>query len=88
MSKPLRKAIMTRSRLKNIFNKCRNESNWMNYKQVRNKCVNILRESKKNYFKKLNVKSASDSKTFWSTMKPFGSHKSTAMISLYVKMGK
>ena len=35
MMKVLRKAIMTRSRLKNIYNKKKSDSNWDKYKKQR-----------------------------------------------------
>ena len=41
MTKALRKAIMTRSRLKNAYLKTRNSKNWENYKKQRN-FVNTL----------------------------------------------
>ena len=56
MSKALRKAIMHRSKLKNIYNNYRTEDNWANYKKQRNFCVNLLRKTKTEYFQKLNVK--------------------------------
>ena len=43
-NKNLRKAIMTRSRLKNLYNKTPNVENEMNYKKQRNYCVNLLKE--------------------------------------------
>ena len=39
MSKYLRKAIMTRSRLRNKFNKCRTPDNWKDYTKQRNICT-------------------------------------------------
>ena len=38
MSKALRKAIMHRSKFKNIYNKYRTEDKWANYKKQRNFC--------------------------------------------------
>ena len=43
MPKFLRKAIMRRSRLKNIFNKKRFNDNWDSCKKQRNVCVKLLR---------------------------------------------
>ena len=68
--KGLRKAIMKRSRLKNLFNKQRTHKNWVNYKMQQNHCVNLLRKTEKNYFTNLNIKNINDSKTFWKTIKP------------------
>ena len=75
MSKALRKAIMHRSKLKNIYNNYRTEDNWANYKKQRNFCVNLLRKTKTEYFQKLNVKDLSDNRKFWKTIKPFFSNK-------------
>ena len=41
MTKALWKAIMTRSRLKNVYLKNRNTANWNNYKYQRNFCTNL-----------------------------------------------
>ena len=73
--KSLRKAIMLRSRLKNNFNKQRSDENWDNYKKQRNFCVKLLRQTKEKYFSDINVKSISDNKKFWKTIKPFFSNK-------------
>ena len=75
MTKSLRKAIMLRSRLKNNFNKQRSDENWDNYKKQRNFCVKLLRQTKEKYFSDINVKSISDNKKFWKTIKPFFSNK-------------
>ena len=55
MKKNLRKAIMHRSKLKNCFNNCRTHENWCNYKTQRNDCVSLLRKTKQQYFKNLNL---------------------------------
>ena len=64
MSKALRKAIMHRSELKYIYNKCRTEGNWANYKKQRNFCVNLLRKTNTEYFQKVNVKYLSGKRKF------------------------
>ena len=51
MTKTLRKAIMHRSRLKNIYIPKRNDKNWENYKKQINFCVELLRKTKTEYFK-------------------------------------
>ena len=50
MTKTLRKAIMHRSKFKNIYNKKRADDNWAYYKKQRNFCVNLLHKTKKDYF--------------------------------------
>ena len=75
MTKSLRKAIMRRSRFKNNFNKQRSDENWDNYKKQRNFCVKLLRHTKEKYFSDVNVKSISENKKFWKTIKLFFSNK-------------
>ena len=62
MTKTLRKAIMHRSRLKNIYIRKRNDKNWENYKKQRNFCFDLLRKTKTEDFKSLNVKDVSDNR--------------------------
>ena len=75
MTKALRKAIMTRSRLKNIYNKKRSYDNWDKYKKQRNFCMKLLRKTKQDYFNNIDIKSDSDTKKFWKTIKPYFSNK-------------
>ena len=56
MTKDLRKAIRTRSRLKNIYQKNRNEENWVTYKRQWNFCMNFSRKKKQKYFCNLKSK--------------------------------
>ena len=49
MNKSLSKAIMVRTRPRNIFLKTRSEENKINYNKQRNLCVTILRKSKREY---------------------------------------
>ena len=75
MTKALRKAIMHRSKLKNIFHKTRAKEDWNNYKKQNNFCVNLLRNTKKDYFQKLNIKYLTGNKKFWETIKSFFNNK-------------
>ena len=75
MTKQLRKAIMHRSRLKNVFNKSRTPKKWDSYKKQRNFCVNLLRKTKKEYFENINVKDINDNEKFGKKIKPFFSNK-------------
>ena len=77
MTKELRKEIMLSSKLKNKFNKERNHINWCNYKRQRNRCLSILRKTKKEYFNSWNIKQVSDNKLFWKSVKPFFSDKAS-----------
>ena len=64
MTKTLRKAIMHRSRLKNIYIQKRNDKNWENQEKQINFCLDLLRKIKTEYFKNLNVKDLSDNDKF------------------------
>ena len=75
MTKALRKAIMRRSKLKNDYNKNRSYENWNSYKKQRNFCVKLLRKTKSEYYKNIDIKSLSDNKKFWRTIKPYFSNK-------------
>ena len=54
MTSELRKAIMTRSRLRNKYLKDRTDENNYFYKKQRNYCLKLLRKAKKDYFENLN----------------------------------
>ena len=75
MTKELRKEIMLRSKLKNEINKERNRINSCNYKRQRDRCLSILRKTKKKYFNSLNIKQVSDNKHFGKSVKPFFNDK-------------
>ena len=45
------------------------------YNKQRNKCVTLLRKTKKAYHSNLNVKNRVDNKKFWKTVKSFFSEK-------------
>ena len=71
MTKPLRKAIMIRSSLKNKLYKNFTPNNSMAYKKQRNYCSRLYKKERKKYYEKLNVKKVMDNKEFWKTVKPF-----------------
>ena len=75
MTKALRKAIMTRSRLKNIYNKKRSYDNWDKYKKQRNFCMKLLRKTKQDYFNNIDIKNVNNTKKFWKTIKTYFSNK-------------
>ena len=70
MTKNLRKAIMTRSKLRSKYNKSKAPKNWIIVKKQRNKCVKTVKNVKKEYLSNLNVKDVTDSRKFWSTFTP------------------
>ena len=83
MIKALRKAIMARSRLKNVYLKNPNTTNWNNYKHQRNFCTRLLRKTKFDYFRNLNVKNLNDNKKSWKKIKPLFSDKGLVCITLF-----
>ena len=78
MTKTLPKSIMKRSKLRNKFNKERNAKYWSDYKQQRNLCSNLLKESKARHIINLNVKDVTENKHFWKTIKTFFTDKTTS----------
>ena len=70
INKVLMKAIMLRTKLRNIFLKYKTEESRIKYNQQRNLCVTLLRKSKRNYYNSLNEKIICDNKKFWKTIKP------------------
>ena len=70
-NKELSKAMMTGTKLRNIFLQITREENKMRYVKQRNFCVSLLRKTKKRYYENLNEKSMVDNKLFWKNVKPF-----------------
>ena len=56
MSKELRKAIMKKRRLRNIFLKHRIDTNKLDYNTQRNICTKLLKDTKKSYSENLDTK--------------------------------
>ena len=70
MTKALRKAIYTRTNLRNRYNKNKSQENWNAFKKQRNRCVKMLRQAKIDYYKTLDIKYLVDNRKFWKTVKP------------------
>ena len=64
MNKPLARAHIKRSRLRNRFLKNRSEVNRINFIKQRNYCVSLLRKTKKQHYGNLNEKDVADNKKF------------------------
>ena len=75
VTEELLKAIMLRTRLRNIYLKQRTETTKVAYDQQRIKCVSILNKSKKSCFDSLDVKFVKDNKKFWKRISPLFSNK-------------
>ena len=63
-NKDLSKAIMSRTKLRNISLQNRSEENKIRYTKRRNFCVSLLRKTKKRYHENLNEKSVVDKNYF------------------------
>ena len=77
MNKELSKAIMKRTKLRNTFLRNKSPENRENFNKQRNYCVHLVRKSKREYYGNLNETNVTDNNTFWKTMKPFLSSKTT-----------
>ena len=75
-SSKLRNSTGCYGQIKTKFLKSRSESDKKAYNKQRNKCVSLLRKTKKAYYSNLNVKDVVDNKKFWKTIKSFFSDKS------------
>ena len=72
ITKPLRQAIMKRSKLENKTNKTKLITDVRNYKKQRNYVVNLNKNAKFEYFSRYDCK---DGKPFWVNCKPYFSNK-------------
>ena len=77
ITKTLRKAIMRRSQLENKYRKQRARENKTLYKKQKNFCNRLYKKERAKYYANLDIKKITDNKTFWKTIKPFLSNKST-----------
>ena len=75
VSKEPRKAIYTRSRLRNEFLKKPDEINRKLYKQQQSKCVSVQRKSIRHYFSSITCKGIITNKNIWKAIKPFLTNK-------------
>ena len=86
VSKELNKAIMQRSRLRNVYLEDKTRAVRIAYKKQRNMCVSILHKSKKCYYENLDTKNITDNKKFWVTVKPLFSNKVRS--NTYIKLNE
>ena len=75
MNKNLSKAIVLKTKLRNIFLKNRTNKNKGRYTKQRNLYATLLRKSKREYFFNLNKKNVRDNKKFLKVVKPLLSNK-------------
>ena len=77
MLKELHKAIMKRSRLRNVFLKPRTDTNKKTYSTQRNLCKKLLKNTKKSYFENIDTKKITDNRSFWRTVLPLFTQNSS-----------
>ena len=75
MTKALRKAIVTRSRLENRYYRDKTDVSNRAYKKQKNYCSKLYKKERKKYYANLDVNNITDNKKFWATMRPFFSDK-------------
>ena len=73
--KAYRKAVMRRSELKTKYLKNSTLQNLNKFRKQKDFCSKLYRKGKKKYLDKLDIKLVTDNKKFWTTIKPFLSHK-------------
>ena len=83
MTKQLRKEVMLRSRLRNIFIADNSELNRIAYTKQRNKCTSLIRKAKNTFYGNLNPNTVSDNKMFWKTVKLLFSEKNCCKSKYY-----
>ena len=69
---------MFRSKLRNKYYAEKSNDAATAYRRQRNKCVTLLRKTKKSYFRNLKPSDINDNKTFWRKVKPLFSDKAVS----------
>ena len=64
----LRKSVMLRPRLWNIFLKEKSVESKKAYNKQRNICISMVKKAKKVYFQNINSSGITDKKKFWTTV--------------------
>ena len=59
-----------------MYNKTSTHKNWSNYKKQRDICTNILKKTKTDWFRNIDVENITDTTIFWTTAKTFFADKS------------
>ena len=77
INKTILKAIMNQSQLKNKFLKTRSNEDKKAYNTQRNYCLTLVTKAKKDYYNNLDHENVTDNKTFWKSIKPLFSEKSS-----------
>ena len=85
VNKELRKAIMKRSRLWNIFIKSKHSSDLNAYRVQRNLVTKLNKKAKKSFFNRVMKSSKTKPKDFWKVCSPFFSNKNSVENDFVVK---
>ena len=73
--KELSKAIMQRSKLRNLYLELRSDESRSRYKKQRNVCMSVLRKAKRKHYEDLSIADLTDNKKFLKLVKPFFGNK-------------
>ena len=75
LTKEMNKEIMTRSRLRNKFLRCKSDEIKKAYNEQRNRCVKLVRTTKKAHCSNLSIKDVNHNKKYWKIGKLLFSEK-------------
>ena len=75
ITKALRKAIMKRSYLENLYFKKRTPESMKKYQKQKNFCMKLYKKERRKYFESLDPSKIVDNKTFWKNIQPLFSEK-------------
>ena len=74
ITKELNKAIMQRSKLRNLYLKVRSDEHRIKYKKQRHICVSQLRKAKRKHYEDLSIAAVTNNK-FWKRVNPLFGNK-------------
>ena len=80
LRKEINREIMTRSRLRNKFLRCRSDENKKAYNEQRNRCVKLVKSARKAHYSNLSMKDVKDNKNFWKIVKSLFSEKVNTLV--------
>ena len=75
ITKTYKKAAIKRSELKTKHLKSSTLENFNKFRKQKNFCSRLYKRERKKFLDKLDIKLVTDNKNFWTTIKPFLSHK-------------
>ena len=75
MNKELGKALKTKSRIKNKWNKWRSRENFLEWQKIKKKCNYLTWKAEKDHFEKILSNGVITNKELWDKVKPALSHK-------------